>query len=454
MNKSHPKKFFVGISRKNNQINGHFVSLKPDFFDEKDKHVSKLEQPKLKKNPDKDPFIEVFNYFVKTMEVYRNFMPMTLAMARVIRNQTVEAKLENFCTNKGKKNIEYTTGDKTIYELDFKQFREIDRILFDINAVINGVQHLPNVMIIGLVASYDAFLWKLLKLVFNKHEELILNSEKQIKYSVLKELGTLDNARTVLIDREIDTLLRQSHFDQIIWMEKNLKLNFSKDSGRMSSFIEICERRNLLTHTGGVVSQNYIDKLKLAKVPNKKEIGEHLNVTPKYYNESVSTFYSFGIIIIYTTWVNLHKDSLIIANEKIVDHCVDLITKESYEIAEYILTFMSKTNNKKTREIDRRTIIINLANTYKLQGKIEEANKLIDKEDWTAVGDSFEICVNAVKDKNDIVIKLMKKIGKNSYPSADDYRSWPIFKSIREVDKFNEAFLEIFGEPLFNTVKI
>lgn len=79
-------------------------------------------------------------------------------------------------------------------------------------------------MLIGLVGSYDAFLGKLLRVVFLRHQELILTSEKNIKFSELSEFESIEAVRNALIDREIESMLRDSHQEHFDWMEKKLKI--------------------------------------------------------------------------------------------------------------------------------------------------------------------------------------------------------------------------------------
>jgi hypothetical protein len=113
-------------------------------------------------------------------------------------------------------------------------------------------------MIIGLVSAYDAFLANLLRAIITRHSDIVLTSDKTIRFSELASYSSIDDARTALIDREIESVLRLSHHEQFDWMEKIFHIKLRVKLPVWPRFVELCERRNLLTHTAGVVSKQNI----------------------------------------------------------------------------------------------------------------------------------------------------------------------------------------------------
>jgi len=122
---------------------------------------------------------------------------------------------------------------------------------------------------------------------------------------------------------------------------------------------------------------------------------------------------------------------------------MDLINAREYRLAESLLTF-SKGVSGLTDQI-RRMMIVNLANAIRLQGRIEEAKKILDTEDWSAANDDFQICVASVRGDTDKVLKLMQQFGRRF--AAENYRGWPVFRTTRDDPRFIELFESIFGEP-------
>jgi hypothetical protein len=85
-------------------------------------------------------------------------------------------------------------------------------------ATIEGERLLPEIMIVGLVSAYDSFLAALLRVTIDKHEELVLTSQKQITFRELMAFDSIEDARAHIIEREIETALRKSHHEQFDWM--------------------------------------------------------------------------------------------------------------------------------------------------------------------------------------------------------------------------------------------
>lgn len=84
----------------------------------------------------------------------------------------------------------------------------------------------------------------------------------------------------------------------------------------------------------------------------------------------------------------------------------------------------------------------------------EEAQKIIDREDWSASGLNFQICAEAVKGNVEGVILIMKEIGSKGIVKAEDYRTWPVFRGINTDPHFMTMFETIFKEPIISSTSL
>jgi len=87
---------------------------------------------------------------------------------------------------------------------------------------------------------------------------MLSSSERSISYKDLTEIGSVEAAREQIIEKEVESVLRDSHSQQIDWLEKKLDIPLRKDLRIWPEFIELCERRNLLLHADGLVSSQYL----------------------------------------------------------------------------------------------------------------------------------------------------------------------------------------------------
>jgi hypothetical protein len=125
-------------------------------------------------------------------------------------------------------------------------------------AIGSGINSVPRLFIVGLISAYDAFLSRLIRAILVTKPEILSSSEKNISFKELVAIGSVEAARDVVIEKEVESVIRCSHAEQIEWLEKKLNMTLRKDLKIWSDFIELCERRNLFTHTDGVVSSQYL----------------------------------------------------------------------------------------------------------------------------------------------------------------------------------------------------
>jgi hypothetical protein len=287
------------------------------------------------------------------------------------------------------------------------------------------------------------------------YPEIVLTSEKAIKFSDLSKFNSIEEARSSLIGREIESVIRSSHQYQFGWMEDRFSIPLRKNLSVWPDFVELCERRNLLTHTGGVVSAQYVANCKAAGVDlSDIKLGTKLPVDGMYFSKAVSIIYEIGVKLCHVLWRKFAAQEREVADGSLSELCYNLICASSYELAESLLNFGITVLKKHSSDRIRRMMIVNLANAVRLQGRDTEAKKILAREDWTACDHDFAICVAAVSGKVIEVIRLMPIIGAKGIPNAEDYRTWPVFRGLGSEPKFTATFEEVFCEPFVATSAI
>jgi len=447
--------FLVMLRDKDGELVGHAITtnekdipslvISEDAEKKKEPATPAAEEPEVT-----DTFGIVFNRFSAEMRMYRNFIPLTLGVVPQIAKAMAERGLSEFGKEHGRERKDLNSETHTVFELDVNRRGEYSIRHDEIMAAINGADVLPQVMIIGLVSAYDAFLTQLLRVVFNQHPEIVLTSEKTISFSELKKYASIKDAQDEIIDREIESILRKSHHAQFETMETLFKTKLKVDLPIWPSFIELCERRNLLTHTGGRVSGQYLSVCKSHNYNCASvKVGDLLEVDSKYFSKAVHIVSEIGFKLCYVFWRKFDHDQRDDADNLYNNEAYELIGRRDYRTAEALLSFSVKVLQKDGKDSLRRMMIINLANAYRLQKNVDACNKLLDAEDWSAVGDEFALSLAAVKQDLPEVVRLMKKMGPTGEVRIQDYRTWPVFRGMRTKPEFVQAFSDVFGEPLF-----
>lgn len=445
-------KLYIGIAKDGDQLLGHTVAIgKPIPYESSPEKSSRLELHEGVDDLDSDVktgFKRVYYQFRNAMDVYRRFIPLMLSFSRHISSTLLESEIQKFAEKNGKPLPHLDTDTTRFYELSAEFLREYRLVESKMRSATIGVLHLPEVSIIGLVSAYDAFLAQLLTEVFSRHEGMVLTEDRTLTYGELTQFTSIDDAKSSLIAKSVESIIRESHDEQFRIMERKFGIPLTKNLTVWSEFVELCERRNLLTHTGGLVSSQYIAKCRANNVDlSNVRQGQKLEIDPKYYEHSVGIIYEIGIKLCSVLWRKFAKDEMENADEALVDLGFSLITERAYAVAEAVLRFGAKELKAHSSDGIRRIMVVNLANAVKLQDRQSEADEILDECDWSACGLEYKICVEAIKGNLSSVIAKMKEIGSNGRPTKHEYRTWPVFRGLHTESQFLDAFYEVFGEP-------
>lgn len=448
MSEQVPNSFYVALYKQDGKTVGHHLTSDLDVLAEKiDNIEDAIKQEEVKPlvyNGDLN-FRKVHDSLVSQMETYRNFIAFTIELAPLVSTEIARTGIENFTLEKGHKVEDASSEKMDVYSLDYSHLREFMSRNEAVASALNGAKHLPEVMVIGLISVYDAFLSDLLFVILSTHQEIVLTSEKELKLSDLMKYSTIDEARQSIIKKEIESALRSSHHEQFSWMEKRFSVKLREGLDCWSTFIEICERRNLLTHTGGIISDVYLSNCKSHGVDIKNlVVGQKAEVDALYYKNSVLCVYEISVKLCQVLWRKMAQKEVELADSCLVSLTYDLINKRVYPLAEILLRFGIDVLRKHSSDKMRRMMVVNLANAVRLQGRDDEARMIISKEDWSASSQLFKVCIASVLGDIDEVISQMRLIGPSGEISEQDYRNWPVFRRIRSDKRFQMCFEEVF----------
>ncbi len=304
--------------------------------------------------------------------------------------------------------------------------------------------------LVSYVSCFDSFLGNLMKEIFTLKAELLNNSDRELLFKDLIEFDSIEEAREFILEKEINSLLRKSHLEQFNWMENKFNLTLRKGLDLWEDFIEITERRNLIVHNDGVVSNQYLKICNENKIKsNDVSIGDTLTVSPKYLNNVHNIFYELGFKLVNVLWRKLFPNDLEEADNSLIDITYELLTQKRYKLVIKLLDFAKTTIKKYNNEVNERMIVINSAIAYKFSNHEKESLDIINKYDWSATRPDFQLAVSVLKDEDQNVYSQMKHLGKD-YPYLHElsYVEWPLFEKFRSKKEFQEVYKEIFDKEI------
>lgn len=347
---------------------------------------------------------------------------------------------KKYSDKKNKKRL-FLSGEEIEY---YKKLKK------ETNISVASLNIVPKNTLVSLVSQFDAFMTVLVSIILDLKPEILSASEKTLTYNTLTNLGTISDAKKYIIEKEIESILRDNHASHFGWIEKRIGIPLTKDLKAWSQFIELTERRNLFAHNGGIVSSHYLAACKEIGVKSDNlKIGDEIDVTPEYLQASYECLYELATKLTHVLWRKLLPKDIQEADSELNRICYDLIETEAYARANVLLEFATDILPKTSDDTHRKIFTINRALSLKLGGDMETASKIVNRIDWSACSSDFKLARSVILNEIEEVYALMKKIGKSGeYVEKDSYRTWPLFRNLRKSKKFKELFKKIYKEDL------
>lgn len=174
-------------------------------------------------------FSHLTDDFVEHLEGFYRVGPFIMGVTPLLVNGEIERRIYDPVVKQGKK-LECEDGYE-FYEFgpDNDLLEKLIRDADDVGYLLSGIASVRPMLLLGLISTYDAFLAKLLKVLFIAKPEIISASDRSLTLKEITTLGSIEASRDYIIEKEIETILRMSHQKQIEWLEARLGLTLTKD---------------------------------------------------------------------------------------------------------------------------------------------------------------------------------------------------------------------------------
>lgn len=369
--------------------------------------------------------------------------------------QKVQKELEDFIfqnkvqDNEGKNEISVPHNKEREYKKLQEQAKRAER----------ACQLVRQNFLVSLVSVYDLFYAEIVRVIYLLNPNIIKGDETQFLYRTLLDYGSIGAVEKYIIEKKIDSLIRDSHLTQISWLENTLGVKTLREFTEWGSFMELTERRNLFVHSNGVVSSQYITICEKHNALDKSiTAGTILSINKEYFLKAYKTLYKMAVsitAIVANICCKVHyKGYFEDIDRMIINHVYDAITEQEYDLAIDISNFIL-TKPFRHKSQDKCYIILNLAQAYKWKGDEAKCREILEAEDTSAWKRDLLIPKLVLEDNYTETYETMRSVGlTGKILNKDLYRQWPIFKKLREQPEFADVFKEIFGEEVNQEKKL
>jgi len=310
------------------------------------------------------------------------------------------------------------------------------------------IEALERSLFIGLFSEFDAFMGSLLELIYNRKPELFNEIKREISLSELLQFGSIDAVRQDMLEKEIDSFRRDSYIEQFGVLEKKFNIKTLRKFHEWPSFVEMGQRRNLITHNGGVVTEHYLSICEREGVSfSNRPVGTKLKVEPKYFFSACAVLSSVAFMLVYTLWRKLFPHETKEANGCIQNSVYELLMQKHWGLAARLGDFsLSDEMKKGADDLDVRIRHINLAIAQNKCNLRDEMIRTLEACDWSASVRDFKLAIAILKGEFSQAASLMRDIGKEGeIIDQSAYHCWPLFLDFVNTHEFQSAYREVYG---------
>jgi hypothetical protein len=407
--------------------------LKPD------QHVKETGKAATSKTPETDPWDPIILsqlLFLNNLECLREMVDLVLPVLKnrdQERHERIEHLMEEIDSEKDKRpRLEYISL--------FKEF------INHVQKIETGARIFRQSVITSIVSHFDEFITDILKISYRYNPSWLMNPDKKISYKKILEISSIDSLKDEIITKEINELMRDSHFQQVTLLDDKLKLGIKTEFPYWLDFLEITERRNLYIHTGGFVSLQYLEnciKWKASIDESVKE-GAYLFPSDDYIQKAIDCFYELSVRVAQASVRRMFPDSFDKLDRLLNNTSVELLVQERWELAERIFKFALSIPERMTSRSFRYYFLINICIAKKFAGKNFKGD--LGSVDWSPLHPMYHFAVSVLEDRFEDAERLMRSEAVREKVTEEDFKQWPLLKEFRKTEAFGEIYKEIFGK--------
>lgn len=302
----------------------------------------------------------------------------------------------------------------------------------------------------ALVAEFDYLVFRSLNAVCRDFPQFVVPDDEKVDVGYLRSGRSFVDWQSERVQKAVERKLFESHSDIIKWILTDIaKLQDGsavEKSPFFKDFIEVCQRRHLLIHNGGIVNSEYVRKCVEAGISRESlpRIGDQLDVDVEYLRRAAARVYLVGAFTMFLVAQRVYPSHNNVAYRMLLSASHDFLLAGMTKLAERIIDF-AEYNSKNFDNDLKLKFAINKALSKLLDpgldrdNQTELAKKVLDRYDWSVTTPIFDLALACVKREFSNVIPLARAASAAGL-SYREVRSFVVFKEARDIDGFMECF--------------
>lgn len=381
--------------------------------------------------------------------------PQMSFAAQVLQNDTVDRSAHAYIKEKS---IETREESETV---KVYSMREADRMivvqkLAEANRVRNVTHIYRDSLLLAVIAEYENLIRKLTLRLYKSDPQRFVGNDATLSARDIFEIDSLELLQEKMIHDKLDGIMRDSHVAQLEKLGKSIGKSFVSDTRLVSEFQEICERRNLITHNGGIVNSRYLRNCReLFKDDHEVPVlGQRLRVGDHYLKRAIARIFVTGFFplhIIAQTMYPERADELVMeCNSMAHDFLAAGLTKMARRICVFSLSSIDKSKKRNVPEMTKVYLTINLALSYFLEDELDDMTRqkkvkeVLGARDWSVRDGTIALALACLREEYEDIDQLLHGAIVEGV-GYWEFTTWAVFTKAREIEVFQNSLSERLG---------
>jgi len=292
----------------------------------------------------------------------------------------------------------------------------------------------------SLLTLAVAALENLLALLVTEHLRrfpgMLEAEEKAFSLADLQAIGSIDDARTVLIERRVDSFMRKGVDDWSKWAGKTLGAGFDELCIDLDSVKEMFQRRHLVVHAGGIVNRMYLERAPLSR--DMPELGSYLPTTADYVFRALDEFEVLGDLLLFSAWNKwMKEDDRETGRREFESRILELMAAKRWRVVQRLC--------ERAVELDFPAVthVVLKVNRWIAMKHLsrfdDECRREVEEWDTSALSTVFVMARAVLLDNEKEALGLLEATLAARELSRRDAETWPLFIDLRKSRKFSKA---------------
>ncbi len=327
---------------------------------------------------------------------------------------------------------------------------EVAKRMETTSQMLRAAQTVQRSTLSSLIAEFDFFFSNFLALCAKKFPDRFYDLTEKIALSDLAKYSTMEQVIESRIEKTISRKLRGAHSDYIEWafdlLELEKKGKSYTSSQHYKEFLEVCQRRHIMTHNGGVINDEYVQKCKTAGLKESEilEVGDAAQIDARYLKMATARVYLVGYYAAQLFLQNHYPNDSAACYANMLSTSHSFLESDQTKMAERIIDFAEFSTRKFDHGL-RLKFGINRALAKLFDPSLERnqqtalAKTELEKYDWSVRDPIFELAIAAVK-RDFENIKELASLAAQSGLTYSEAKIFVVFREVRELPGFMECF--------------